>query len=183
MRKVTFQNTLILKPVWHHLKWVITCLVNIKTIHYFCMKLHLYRNDTLDGGTTVLWRVDQKSWDCTSYFCTEQAITPFKTWSQLHQLRMTTVDKFDISTKTKKTNSVAWVCERTCRLNDSCLSAKLLPTFVDRRCHVVSVTDPYGRNLGFRDRSRYFFLSSSSSIVLMWLSGPHSRPTTSQKIC
>jgi hypothetical protein len=26
----------------------------------------------------------------------------------------------------------------------------------DRVCHVVSVTDPYGRILGFRDRSRYF---------------------------
>jgi hypothetical protein len=26
----------------------------------------------------------------------------------------------------------------------------------DRGCHVVSVTDPYGRILGFLDRSRYF---------------------------
>jgi hypothetical protein len=25
-----------------------------------------------------------------------------------------------------------------------------------RGCHVVSVTDPYGRTLGFLDRSRYF---------------------------
>jgi hypothetical protein len=28
--------------------------------------------------------------------------------------------------------------------------------FADRGCHVVSVTDPYGRILGFLDRSRYF---------------------------
>jgi hypothetical protein len=28
--------------------------------------------------------------------------------------------------------------------------------FVARECHVVSVTDPYGRILGFLDRSRYF---------------------------
>jgi hypothetical protein len=28
--------------------------------------------------------------------------------------------------------------------------------FADRVCHVVSVTDPYGRILGFLDRSRYF---------------------------
>jgi hypothetical protein len=28
--------------------------------------------------------------------------------------------------------------------------------FVDRGCHVVSVTDPYGRFLGFLERSRYF---------------------------
>jgi hypothetical protein len=34
---------------------------------------------------------------------------------------------------------------------DLCLSAKLLPTFEDRRSHVVSATDPYGRILGFID--------------------------------
>jgi hypothetical protein len=28
--------------------------------------------------------------------------------------------------------------------------------FAERGCHVVSVTDPYGRILGFLDRSRYF---------------------------
>jgi hypothetical protein len=27
--------------------------------------------------------------------------------------------------------------------------------FADRGCHVVSVTNPYGRMLGFLDRSRY----------------------------
>jgi hypothetical protein len=43
------------------------------------------------------------------------------------------------------------------RLNDRGLSAKLAPTFVDRQCHVVSVTDPYGHILGFIDQSRYFF--------------------------
>jgi hypothetical protein len=42
------------------------------------------------------------------------------------------------------------------RLSDRRLSPKWLPTFADRRCHVVSVTDPYGRILGFLDRSRYF---------------------------
>jgi hypothetical protein len=36
------------------------------------------------------------------------------------------------------------------------LSAKLLPSFADRGCHVVSVTDPYSRILGFLDRSHYF---------------------------
>jgi hypothetical protein len=42
------------------------------------------------------------------------------------------------------------------RPSDRLLSAKLLPTFADRGCHVVSVTDPYGRILGFIERSRYF---------------------------
>jgi hypothetical protein len=58
----------------------------------------------------------------------------------------------------------------TCRRSDCQL-------FADRGCHVVSVMDPYGRILGFLDRSRYF-LSSSSSVVLTSLSGPRSRPIT-----
>jgi CBS-domain-containing membrane protein len=33
---------------------------------------------------------------------------------------------------------------------------KLVQNFADRGCHVVSVTDPQGRILGFLDRSRYF---------------------------
>jgi hypothetical protein len=44
------------------------------------------------------------------------------------------------------------------RPSDHRLSTKLVPTFAERVCHVVSVTDPYGRILGFRDRSRYYFL-------------------------
>jgi hypothetical protein len=43
------------------------------------------------------------------------------------------------------------------RLSDRRLSAKWLPTFADRGCHVVSVTDPYGRILGFLNKSLYFF--------------------------
>jgi hypothetical protein len=35
------------------------------------------------------------------------------------------------------------------RPNDHRLSAKLVPTFANRECHVVSVTDLYGRILGF----------------------------------
>jgi hypothetical protein len=51
---------------------------------------------------------------------------------------------------------MAWVRERTIP-NDRHLSTKLVPTFTDRGCHVVSVTDPYGRILSFLDRSCYFF--------------------------
>jgi hypothetical protein len=39
--------------------------------------------------------------------------------------------------------------------NESVLKKKLA-TFADRGCYVVSVTDPYGRILGFLDRSCYF---------------------------
>jgi hypothetical protein len=37
------------------------------------------------------------------------------------------------------------------------LPAKLVPTFADRGCRVVSATDPHSRILGFLDRSRYYF--------------------------
>jgi CBS-domain-containing membrane protein len=41
------------------------------------------------------------------------------------------------------------------RTNNHRLSANLVPTFADRGCHVVSVMEPYGRILGFLDRSLY----------------------------
>jgi hypothetical protein len=43
------------------------------------------------------------------------------------------------------------------RPSDRRLSAKLVTTFPDISCHVVSLTDPYGRILGFLERSGYFF--------------------------
>jgi hypothetical protein len=43
------------------------------------------------------------------------------------------------------------------RPSDHRLSAKLVLTFADRGCHVVSVTDSYSPILGFLERSRYFF--------------------------
>jgi hypothetical protein len=42
------------------------------------------------------------------------------------------------------------------RPSDRTFSAKGLPTFADKGCHVVRVTDFYGRILDFLDRSRYF---------------------------
>jgi hypothetical protein len=47
---------------------------------------------------------------------------------------------------------VALVREQTI-LSDHRLSAKLVPTLVDRGCCVVSTTDPYCRILGFLDQS------------------------------
>jgi hypothetical protein len=56
------------------------------------------------------------------------------------------------------TNRTPW-SESTSELyrpSDRRFSVKLLSTFPDRGCHVVSVTVPYGRILGFLDWSRYF---------------------------
>jgi hypothetical protein len=38
------------------------------------------------------------------------------------------------------------------------ISGKLVPTFADRMCHMISVTDPYGRILGFLDRLILYML-------------------------
>jgi hypothetical protein len=71
---------------------------------------------------------------------------------------------------------------RIYRQNDRRLSAKLVPTFAD----IVSSSQrdgplrPYSRH--FRPEP-LFSLSSNSSIVLTRLSGPSSRPTTSEEIC
>jgi hypothetical protein len=43
---------------------------------------------------------------------------------------------------------------------------KLAPTVADRGCRVVSVSDPNGRNLGFLDRSRYFFSRVASHSLI-----------------
>jgi hypothetical protein len=60
---------------------------------------------------------------------------------------------------------MAWVRERTIPTpSDWRLSAKLAPTFANSCCHVVSMTDPYGRILGFLDRSRYFFFQAAPQL-------------------
>jgi hypothetical protein len=46
---------------------------------------------------------------------------------------------------------------------------------IEGGCHVVSVTDPYDRILGFLDRSRYYQVAPQ--FVLTRLSAPRSSPT------
>jgi hypothetical protein len=54
-------------------------------------------------------------------------------------------------------NTLAIVTSELYRPSDHRLSAKLVPTFSNRGCRMVSATDPHGRFLGFLDWSRYFF--------------------------
>jgi hypothetical protein len=61
--------------------------------------------------------------------------------------------------KQKQKNQWSESTSELYRPGDRRLSAKRLPNFSDRGCHVVSVTDPYGRILGFLDRSRYFSIN------------------------
>jgi hypothetical protein len=60
------------------------------------------------------------------------------------------------------------------RPRDCHLSAKLVPTFDDRRCHVVSVTDPCGCILGFLKRVVFTAFTNLSSarnfaIIFYWV--------------
>jgi hypothetical protein len=50
------------------------------------------------------------------------------------------------------------------RPSDRRLSANLVPTFAEKGCHVVIATDPYGRILGFLDRSRYFYFLAAPQL-------------------
>jgi hypothetical protein len=67
-----------------------------------------------------------------------------------------------------KTKHIPWSesASKLYRPSDRRLSAKLVPTFADKGCHVVSVTDPYGRILDFSRPEPLLFLSSSYSTVL-----------------
>jgi hypothetical protein len=51
---------------------------------------------------------------------------------------------------------MVWVRERNIPSEPPPIVGEVIATFADRGCNVVSVTDPYGRILGFLDRSRYF---------------------------
>jgi hypothetical protein len=61
--------------------------------------------------------------------------------------------------QTNKQKQILWLESegKLYRPIDSRLSAQLVPTFADKECRVVSVTDPYGRNFDFLDRIRYYF--------------------------
>jgi hypothetical protein len=88
-----------------------------------------------------------------------------------------------IRTELHKINYVLLVRKRTIPIERPHPVGEVSANFLaDRGCRVVRVTDPHGRNLGFLDLEPLLFHSSSSSVTLTRLSGPRSRPTTSQKI-
>jgi hypothetical protein len=55
------------------------------------------------------------------------------------------------------------------RLSNRSLSAKSVPTFVDRGCHVVSATDSYSRILDFLGQSRYYFFQVAPQLHSGWV--------------
>jgi hypothetical protein len=53
----------------------------------------------------------------------------------------------------KKQTPWSYSASQLYRPSDRRMSAKLLPTFADRGCRVVSAIYPHGRILGFLDRN------------------------------
>jgi hypothetical protein len=64
------------------------------------------------------------------------------------------------------------------RPSDRHLSAKWLPTCADRKCHVVSVTDPSGRISRFSRQEPLLSYQVAPQFVLTRLTAPRSRSTT-----
>ena len=87
------------------------------------------------------------------------------------------------SCRSNKLNSVALVRERTILTERPPPVGEVSANFLRiEGCHVVSVTVPQGRLISVFQTGAATFYSSSSSIDLTRLSGPRSRPTTTQKI-
>jgi hypothetical protein len=78
-------------------------------------------------------------------------------------------------------NSVAWVRERTIPTERPPLDGEINAIFADRGCHVVRVTDPYGRILGCLHRSRYFFFQVAPQLYSRGFVDPVSDPLLLRK--
>jgi hypothetical protein len=89
---------------------------------------------------------------------------PLQCWSQgyvqPHHHSQTHLQAVVLKKKTLWPESASELYRPSNRL----LSTNLVPTFGDRGCHVVGVTNPCGRILGFLDRSRYFFYQGAPQL-------------------
>jgi hypothetical protein len=81
-------------------------------------------------------------------------------------------------TKIKKKTPWSESASELYRPSDRRMSAKWLPTCVDRRRHVVSMTDPSGHISRFSRQEPLLFYQVAPQFVLTRLSAPCSRPTT-----
>jgi hypothetical protein len=90
------------------------------------------------------------------------------------------ITKRRLQTKTKL-NSAVWVRERTIPTERPPVVGEVSAKFADRGCHVVRVTDPYGRILDFLDRSRYLFFQAAPQLYSRGWVDPVSDPPLLRK--
>jgi hypothetical protein len=75
-----------------------------------------------------------------------QCVLTFTEYTRFNQIR-----KLVLKLMASKLCGLNLRANYTERATDRRFSAKLVPNFADGGCHVVSVTDPYGRILNFSD--------------------------------
>jgi hypothetical protein len=133
-----------LKTVWYYhlpLHRATTTAVQIEASVPEIMDTSSYAWEKEKSHKSVL-RPRVESDDCTKQSCHVAVVPPGK--QPLH-LSITTY---------KQQTPWSESASELYRPSDHSLSAKLVPTFADRGCHVVSVTDAYGRILAFLNRNR-----------------------------
>jgi hypothetical protein len=81
-----------------------------------------------------------------------------------------------------KKNFLAQSASELYRPSDRRLSVKLVPTYSDSGCRVVSATDPHGRILDSLDRSHYLFFQVAPQLYSRGWVDSVPEATTSQKI-
>jgi hypothetical protein len=59
---------------------------------------------------------------------------------------------------------VAWARKQTISTERTPPVSEVVPTFTNRGCHMISVTDLHGRILAFLDRSSYYFFQAAPKL-------------------
>jgi hypothetical protein len=110
-----------------------------------CLQTHGLFDDALRGWILKFFQHCFSlagSWSPWTFIIFNWRYTGLKTWIQTNKLR-------GLSPRANCTDRATAACR---------------PTFADRGCRVVNVTDPYGRILGFLDRCRYFFFQAAPQL-------------------
>jgi hypothetical protein len=129
-----------------------TCRPACLQLHSLHFLLFSRATQTTERNNGLLYSVEHYN-NCYSYYClSRQRIIIIIIKSLLMYPPFTCQTDYTAIVITPWSESASELY----RPSDRRLSAKLVPTFADRGCHVVSVTVPYCRILGFLDRTRYF---------------------------
>jgi hypothetical protein len=103
------------------------------------------------------WQVTSDKWQVTSDSDSDKWQTLLGSLLDPENSGELFLGNFNRLTNRLKLNSMVWVRERTIPTERPQLVGEVVANFLRiEGCHVVSVTDPYGRILGFLARSRYF---------------------------
>jgi hypothetical protein len=132
--------------------------------YLFCLRgcdiLHSSRPYLENQFSSPVMGLIKKIWlsfEPFNHFCGHLVSTQF--WNVIVVFHFGTLFKFFLGPSLHTLSKTSWPASasKLYRPSDRRLWAKLVPTFADRECRVVSAADPHGRILGFLDRRRYCF--------------------------